>query len=79
MARSRSAPESIEDRIQVPAERPEDSLDGRDAELRKADDAIAKEYPEKTDDVRADDSKPAIASDDSRLTGEGSDTSDSSE
>lgn len=58
-------------RFQVPAERPEDSLDFRTDEVRAADEQIAKDYPEKTDDAREDASAPALSPDDPRVTGEG--------
>ena len=45
--------------LQVPAERPEDSLDTRSDEQKAADEQIASDYPEKGDDVRKDESSPA--------------------
>lgn len=51
--------------LQVPAERPEDSLDLRTDEQRAADEQIARDYPEKTDD-RADDGASPLAEDDPR-------------
>jgi hypothetical protein len=59
MARSRAKEQSFEETLQVPAERPEDSLDFRSDEQKTADEQIAKDYPEKTDDVRTDESEPA--------------------
>jgi hypothetical protein len=78
MARTRKTEESYEERFQVPAERPEDTLDFRSDEQKAADEQIAKDYPEKTDDTREDASESALATDDPRLTGEPENTSDSS-
>ena len=63
MARSRNASESDAERFQVPAERPEDSFDSRTADEKRADAKIESDYPEKTDDVRKDESEPAAEPD----------------
>ena len=78
MARARKSEQTFEETLQVPAERPEDSLDSRSDEQRAADEQIAKDYPEKTDDAREDATAPAMEADDPRLTGETEATSDSS-
>lgn len=46
--------------FQIPAERPEDSLDFSSPEQKKADAAISKAYPSKGDDTPKGASKPVL-------------------
>jgi hypothetical protein len=57
------------EQFQVPAERPEDSIDLRSAEQRAADEQIAADYPEKTDDEAKPGEPAAIPADQTEPTG----------